>query len=132
MSCLDAKISLVPKHKLIVPSPFLAPATQIQTDKATKPQWYIRLDHWHWAIFQNSKKTNVYPTIQIYYKIQYSLYMISNMVFAANTVLVTCNTLLLERFWPAHSIHILFFLTVRHIYCSETAHLPLEIIILNA
>ena len=37
MSCLDVKISLVPKHKLIVPSTLLAPATHIRTDKATKP-----------------------------------------------------------------------------------------------
>ena len=38
MSCLDAKISLVPKHLLIVPPTLLAPATHIRTDKATKPQ----------------------------------------------------------------------------------------------
>ena len=36
MSCLDAKISLVPRHKLIVPSTLLAPATHIRTDKATE------------------------------------------------------------------------------------------------
>ena len=33
---LDAKISLVPTHQLIVPSTFLAPATDIRTYKATK------------------------------------------------------------------------------------------------
>ena len=33
---LDAKISLVPTHQLIVPSTLLAPATNIQTYKATK------------------------------------------------------------------------------------------------
>ena len=38
MSCLEAKISLAPKHQLMVPSTLLAPATHIPTDKATKPQ----------------------------------------------------------------------------------------------
>ena len=33
---LDAKISLVPMHQLIVPSTLLAPATQIRTRKVTK------------------------------------------------------------------------------------------------
>ena len=42
MSCLEAKISLAPKHQLMVPSTLLAPATHIPTDKATKPQRYIR------------------------------------------------------------------------------------------
>ena len=51
-SRLDAKISLVPKHQLIVPSTLLAPATQ---PKKTKPQRYIRSDHWHTSnFFQNS------------------------------------------------------------------------------
>ena len=45
MPCLDAKIALVPINQLIVPSTLLAPGTHIQTDKATKPQRYIRLDH---------------------------------------------------------------------------------------
>ena len=36
MSCLDAKISLVPKHQLIVCPTLLAPATHNQTDEATK------------------------------------------------------------------------------------------------
>ena len=46
-------ISLVPSNQLIVPSTLLAPTTHIQTDKnrqshkATKPQRYISLDHWH-------------------------------------------------------------------------------------
>ena len=35
---IDAKISLVPKHQLIVPSTLLAPPTNIWTYKATKPQ----------------------------------------------------------------------------------------------
>ena len=35
---LDAKISLVPKHQLIVPSTLLAPATEIRTHKPTKTQ----------------------------------------------------------------------------------------------
>ena len=42
MSCLDAKISMVPKHQLIVPSTSLAPTIDIRTHKATKPQTYIR------------------------------------------------------------------------------------------
>ena len=51
-SRLDAKISLVPKHQLTVPSTLLAPATQ---PKKTKPQRYIRSDHWHTSnFFQNS------------------------------------------------------------------------------
>ena len=39
---LDAKILLVPRHQLIVPSPLLAPATDIRTYKATMP---IRSNH---------------------------------------------------------------------------------------
>ena len=35
---LDAKISLVPKHQLIVPSTLLAPATEIRTHKTTQTQ----------------------------------------------------------------------------------------------
>ena len=34
MSCLDAKISKVPKDQLIVPSTLLAPATAIRTHQA--------------------------------------------------------------------------------------------------
>ena len=48
MSCLDAKISLVP----IVPSTLLAPATHIPTDKATKIQTLRPLTHV--LFFQNS------------------------------------------------------------------------------
>ena len=33
---VDAKISLVPTHQLIVPSTLLAPAREIRTHKATK------------------------------------------------------------------------------------------------
>ena len=33
---LDAKISLVPTHQLIIPSTLLAPVTEIWTHKATK------------------------------------------------------------------------------------------------
>ena len=44
---LDAKISFVPTHQLIVPSTLLAPATHIRTHKATNPQRYIRSDHCH-------------------------------------------------------------------------------------
>ena len=42
---VDAKISLVPKHQLIVPSTLLALATNIRTYKVTKPQRYIRSHH---------------------------------------------------------------------------------------
>ena len=57
MSCLDVKMSLAPSNQLIVPSVLLAPATHIRTDNATKPQRYIRLDHWHMSyFFQNSSK----------------------------------------------------------------------------
>ena len=54
MPCLiDAKISLVPKHQLIVPSTLLALATNIRTYKDiklqrykdTKPQRFIRSHH---------------------------------------------------------------------------------------
>ena len=51
MSCLDAKISLVPKHQLIVPPTLLVPATHIHTEKATNPQRYIRSNHWHMSYF---------------------------------------------------------------------------------
>ena len=50
MPCLiDAKISLVPKHQLIVPSTLLALLQQTSED--TKPQRYIRLHHWHMSHF---------------------------------------------------------------------------------
>ena len=42
---LKAKISLDPKHQLMVPSTLLAPATHICIDKATKPRRYIRSHH---------------------------------------------------------------------------------------
>ena len=42
---LDAKISLVLTYQLIVPSTLLAPATNIRTYKATKPQRYIHPNH---------------------------------------------------------------------------------------
>ena len=165
MSCLDAKISLAPKHKLIVPSTLLAPATHIQTDKATVIHMLRPLTYE--LFFQNSWKTNVYPTIQIYYKIQYSLWS-AIWFLQQNTVLLNmqystlwmpfsvmrwsktykllnigvtvcfngCQTSnvwhpSIRTFLPARSVHISFFSTVRHIYHSETAHLPLEII-LNA
>ena len=49
---LDAKISFVPTHQLIVPSTLLAPATHIRTHKVTQPRRFIRSNHWHiWAIF---------------------------------------------------------------------------------
>ena len=44
---IDAKISLVPKHQLIVPSTLLALARNIRTYKNAKPQIYIRSHHWH-------------------------------------------------------------------------------------
>ena len=51
---LDAKISLVPTHQLIVPSTLLAPATHIRSHKVTKPRRFIRSNHWHiWAILNN-------------------------------------------------------------------------------
>ena len=54
MSCLDAKISLVPKHQLIVPSTLLPPATNIQTYKATKMHKLTPLTYE--LFFQNSSK----------------------------------------------------------------------------
>ena len=42
MSCLDAKTSLVPKNRLIVPSTLLAHATDIWTHKATKPRGHSK------------------------------------------------------------------------------------------
>ena len=48
---LDAKISLVLTYQLIVPSTLLAPATNIRTYKATKPQRYIHPNHWHMSYF---------------------------------------------------------------------------------
>ena len=55
---LDAKISLVRIHQLIVPSTLLAPATEIRTRKATeihtlKPPTYE-------LFLQNSSKSNNY------------------------------------------------------------------------
>ena len=51
MSCLDAKIPLVPKHQLfIVPPTLLAhhPLKNILTEKIQK---YICSDHWHMSYF---------------------------------------------------------------------------------
>ena len=164
MSCLDAKISLAPKHKLIVPSTLLAPATHIQTDKATMIHMLRPLTYE--LFFRNTWKTNVYPTIQIYCKIQYSPWSANFIWFLQqNTVLLNMqySTLWMpysvmhwsktykllnigatvcfngrqtsnvwhpsiRTFLPARSIYISFFSTVRHIYHSETAHLPLQII----
>ena len=57
VSCLDAKIALVPKHQRIAPSTLLAPVTDTRRHEATKPQRYIRPNHWHVSYFQNSSKT---------------------------------------------------------------------------
>ena len=54
---LDAKIPLVLTHQRIVPSTLLAPATNIRTYKATKPQRYICSNHWHMSYFFN----NIWP-----------------------------------------------------------------------
>ena len=56
MSCLDAQIALVPSNQLIVPSTLLAPATHIQTDKATKPQRYTLRPLTFELFFQNSSE----------------------------------------------------------------------------
>ena len=55
MSCLNrCKISLVPKHQLIVPSTLLALATNIRTYKATKIHTLTPLTYE--LFFQNSSK----------------------------------------------------------------------------
>ena len=61
MSCLDAKISLVPKHQLIVPPTVLAPATHIRTDKATKIHTLSLLTYE--LFFQNSSKKKIMPRV---------------------------------------------------------------------
>ena len=63
MSCLDAKISLVPKHQFIVPSTLLAPATEIRTHKAMKVHTLRQLTYE--LFFQNSSKITSY---YIHYK----------------------------------------------------------------
>ena len=62
MSCLDAKISLVPKHQLIVPPTLLAPATHISTDKATKIHTLSLLRYE--LFFQNSSKKKCQGSFQ--------------------------------------------------------------------
>ena len=62
MSCLDAKISLVPKHQLIVPPTLLAPATHISTDKATKIYTLSLLRYE--LFFQNSSKKKCQGSFQ--------------------------------------------------------------------
>ena len=51
---LDAKILLVPRPQLIVPSPLLAPATNTRTYKATKIHTLTPLTYK--LFFQNSSK----------------------------------------------------------------------------
>ena len=93
MWCLDAKISLVPKHNPIVPSTLLAPATHIQTDKATKPQEYILLGHWHMSYFFKIAQKLMFTWL-FKFITKFTFSMISNMVLAANTVLnMQCSTL---------------------------------------
>ena len=55
MSCLDAKISLLSEHQLIVASNLLAPATDIRTHKATNIHKLTPLTYE--LFFQNSSKT---------------------------------------------------------------------------
>ena len=71
MSCLDAKISLVPKYKLIVPSTLLhSPCNTHPNRQSHKAVTIRKLRPLTYELFfQNSSKTNVYQTIQIYYKI---------------------------------------------------------------
>ena len=61
MSCLDAKISLVPKHELIVPQTLLAPATHIWTNKATKKHTLTPLTYE--LFFQNSSTRILYQSL---------------------------------------------------------------------
>ena len=62
MSCLDAKILLVPKHQLIVPPTLLAPATHNHTDKATKIHTLTPLTYE--LFFQNSSKKKCQGSFQ--------------------------------------------------------------------
>ena len=55
---LDAKILLVPRPQLIVPSPLLAPATDIRTYKATKILTLKPLKNE--LLFQNSSTTRLW------------------------------------------------------------------------
>ena len=54
-SCVDAKISMVPKHQLMVPLTLLAPGTHIRTEKATKIHTLRPLTYE--LCFQNSSTT---------------------------------------------------------------------------
>ena len=59
MSCLDARISLVPEHQLIVP--LIGPCNthpNTQGHKSTKPQRYIRSQQWHMSYFFKIAKKN--------------------------------------------------------------------------
>ena len=67
---LDAKISLVPMHQLIVPSTLLAPATQIRTHKVTKihniilkPLTYCMSYFFKIALKQISKTDHAIPLV---------------------------------------------------------------------
>ena len=63
---IDAKISLVPKHQLIVPSTLLALATNIRTYKATKIHTLTPLTYE--LSFQNSSKSEATVFSQLYIK----------------------------------------------------------------
>ena len=61
MSCLDAKISLVPKHKLVVPSSYLplqhtSEQTRPQSRKATQPQIHTLRPLTYELFFQKRSK----------------------------------------------------------------------------
>ena len=61
MSCLDVKISLVPKHKLVVPSSYLplqhtSEQTRPQSRKATKPQIHTLRPLTYELFFQKRSK----------------------------------------------------------------------------
>ena len=60
MSCLDAKTSLVPNNKLIVPSTLLAHATDILTHKATKPRGHSK-----------KKKKDIYIYVSYYLRLYF-------------------------------------------------------------
>ena len=96
MSCLDAKISLVPSNQLIVPSTLLAPATHIRTDKATTQKatkLHTLRPLTYELFFQNSSKSDTTMRCNVTSQLlRFPLITVEHQVCQVFTVFLTIKT----------------------------------------
>ena len=94
MSCLDAKIALVPQHQLIVPLTLLAPATHVRTDKANNPQSH-KDTHVNFLsrffFFQNAEHEYFFFTLEIILAIGKNIFFLNYSAWLAKFFHSICS-----------------------------------------